>query len=85
MKVELRDAFVWTCDECGRDNFIHAQIIDTEGLSESELQTHGIIEDDESIDEFEYFVRYPDSVKCPHCNAVYEVAHEEDNLLDDYM
>lgn len=27
-RVELRPAFVWTCDSCGEDNYISAMIIE---------------------------------------------------------
>lgn len=61
--VELRPAFAWDCESCGRENF--ARIVIGE-MSEEDRQAlverHGI-EDSEDGD----FMQVPDEVTCRHC------------------
>lgn len=50
--VEMRPAFVWTCDYCGRDNFT-AGVVDP---------------DPQSTDAVSYvFIMLPTQVECRHC------------------
>jgi predicted nucleic-acid-binding Zn-ribbon protein len=56
--VELFNAWMWDCPECGRENFERATHIEREHLSE-------VFEvEDEDL----HFLVYPEMVKCPHCD-----------------
>jgi rubredoxin len=59
--VELRPAYEWTCEGCGRDNFEKACV---PCMSEEDVRSlkaeWGISDDGE-------FVQMPESVVCPHC------------------
>jgi hypothetical protein len=70
MTVELHLAYLWTCDNCGRDNFdravsVPASAVTLEGQSE---EVREWIESGESGD----FQAKPDRVKCLHCSAEYD-------------
>lgn len=77
-KIELRPAYLWTCEECGRDNFCRGIVAE---LSEEEIallrEEHGI-EDHETGD----WMRGPDRVTCLWCGATFETLAfgEEDEL-----
>jgi ribosomal protein S27E len=64
-KIELRPAFVFTCDDCGTDQFEHAIVPE---FSEEELQEllleHGIDENETGL-----FLESPKTVKCDVCGA----------------
>ena len=56
--VEIRPAYQWTCEECGRDQFESATII-----AQVDENNHGydglwIIE--------------PEEVQCSHCSVIFE-------------
>jgi hypothetical protein len=63
--VELRMAFAFTCEECGRDSF--ARAIVPESLE-------GILPEGLDPEEFESgeWVMKPDSVTCSHCGLMFE-------------
>lgn len=69
--VTMRPAYAWDCEECGRENFERGLLRD---LSEDDLcelrEEHGI-QPWEAGD----FVVMPESVKCPHCGAVFQTIH----------
>lgn len=77
--VELHPAHVWTCDECGRDNFVRAIVYEP---LEDELD--GLLES-AGIDRVDYdewtanpanggvFTTMPGSVACDHCKAEFGV------------
>jgi hypothetical protein len=73
-KVELRPAYVFDCDECGRENFVRGIVPE---FSEEELAE---IRLEQGIEPWEMgdFVTMPEVVKCQHCNAVFESAHFKD-------
>lgn len=77
IKVEMRPAYQWTCDECGREHFESAMIVEMSNEERlSAAKAMGII--DESADVFpedEYsghFLTQPARVMCPDCDSVYE-------------
>lgn len=65
--VEVRPAYTWTCEECGRDNFCNGCVVE---LSEEErmelMQEHDI--DPEVTGTFE---RIPEDVQCKFCGTVF--------------
>lgn len=69
ISVELRTAFEWTCEDCGRDNFVRAVV--PESLD-------GVIPEGLELGDFEggEWVMKPDAVTCGHCGAGFGV--EED-------
>lgn len=89
--VELHDAFMFTCDECGRDTFIRAITISQEqidGTGDAEIideiaTAFGEIiknfEDEDLIQEggVTYTAR-PKIVKCDHCNSEFQTFEEDD-------
>lgn len=71
-KVELHPASVWTCDECGRDNFLRTIVM--EGGDDCIIEGQDGEEDIEAV-----FIIEPSHVTCPHCNIEFEVnSCEED-------
>ena len=54
--VELRLAYAWTCDECGRENFV-GTVVETV--------------DDPDLGEGTAMLT-PDTVTCPHCGTEFE-------------
>lgn len=86
MKVEMRPAYEWTCDECGRNQFESAMLADFS--EEDRLETAkqcGLIEgyateipDDLTGD----FVTYPEQVTCKHCGTTYETKHYSEDEYD---
>lgn len=66
-KVELHQAFVWTCEDCGRDSFARAVHLTPEEvamLGEDVLDRAGGRSGD--------WCMAPWAVTCPHCGARYE-------------
>lgn len=84
--VELVQAFVWTCDDCGRDNFERAVTVAPESISADDLPD-GI--DPEMMREWAEsggegaFAMAPDRVLCRHCTASFGTVHADMNALTD--
>lgn len=84
-KVEMRPAYQWTCDSCGRDQFESAIVADFS--EEDRLETAkslGLVEEyatEIPEDLTGDFMTYPDSVKCNHCDSEFETIdmHAEDD------
>lgn len=76
--VELREAFAWTCDECGRDNFetaIHLESLDSdkELIDQTLRETLGLNEFEEIPPEYKgEFLAVPVNVSCRYCEEEYE-------------
>lgn len=67
--VELIQEWEWVCDECGRNNYASSMKAE---LSEEDA--------DKAREEFGYdgeWVTKPDSVKCSHCGAEFDVEDDE--------
>lgn len=78
-KTELRQAYVWTCDECGHDNFVRAVVLEFDEETATELkEDHGI-----EIWEEGDWVTIPDVVDCKFCNEVYKTL--DYRISDDQM
>lgn len=69
-KVELRPAYEWTCDECGRDNFVGGVIVEIDEHMQTELLAMGL---DEPMCETGQWQTQPEEVTCDHCGAEFEV------------
>ena len=71
----MKSAFVWTCDNCGTDHFVHAAIDD---IPEEEklkaLQTSSRQIDDASNWDI---LLLPKFVKCPDCGIEYQATVKE--------
>ena len=77
--VEMNQAFVWTCDDCGRDNFERAIVVAPESIDLDDLPDSV---DPESIREWAeaggegVFAMAPDRVTCRHCRAEFRSTEE---------
>lgn len=69
---ELRLAYEWTCDACGRDQFLRAVHLDTSQLSEEELRE---LRDDHGVEPWEpgRWLMRPDRVQCRFCGTEFAV------------
>jgi hypothetical protein len=83
--VELAQAFLWTCDDCGRDNFERAVTVgpeSLEGQEVAELALHVAGEANESaqalgIEVGGDWLMAPRRVKCQHCRAEFATTEDE--------
>lgn len=78
-KVEIRLAFEWTCEECGKDNFEHTitQTL-TRDQQRAMFEEHNIINEWEDVPEnmgFE-FNACPKIVKCDYCGEEFETTED---------
>ena len=70
--VDLVQAFMWTCDDCGRDNFERAITLAPESVDPNDLPDSV---DPEMIQEWAevggngLLAMGPDRVQCCHCGA----------------
>lgn len=71
MKVRLRPAYAWTCEECGRDNFAAGVVPEFSEEEIAELREQHGVEDYVTGD----FVEMPTSVVCQHCGEKFETEH----------
>jgi len=78
--VELVQAFLWTCDDCGRDNFERAVLLDpesVEGSEAAEFTDSAVAEVGEAADVLGIqvggdWVMAPSHVRCTHCGAEFD-------------
>lgn len=64
-KVELRPAYEWTCDECGRDSFVGGVIVEVDEQMRSDLVESGL--DDPPMLKTGHWQTQPEEVTCSHC------------------
>lgn len=70
-KVELHQAFIWTCPACARDNFARAITIDEAQLTaEERAEAEALVETAEMYGNA--CVMAPTVVTCGHCGATFE-------------
>lgn len=78
--VELRPAFVWTCEQCGRDHYTTPIIEDHENIDEVQQQ---VVEElglpPEAVD----FMRVPSQVRCQPCGIWYVALPQGVSPVDD--
>ena len=76
--VELRLAYEFTCDNCGRDTFLRCEALDPSSLTEDEFHQlyfdHGI-----AIDDLGDWTFQPEQVTCPHCDITFKVKGDDDD------
>lgn len=74
-EVELRPAYAWDCEECGRQNFANGICPD---LSEEDVQE---LRDDHGIQPWEVgtWQMMPTVVKCEHCGSEFKTLHYGDS------
>jgi hypothetical protein len=76
-QVELVQAFLWTCEDCGRDNFERAIRVEPESLEGQEVAEFAKSAAEEANESAQAlgieiggdFLMAPTSVKCQHCGA----------------
>ena len=66
--VEMRPAYNWTCEECGRDNFERAIVVDIPEEHIAAFCEENDV-DPELCQQPGYFVTYPGTVTCKACEA----------------
>ena len=68
--VEMVPAFLWTCPDCGRDNFERSVVVE---LSPEEMQE---LREDHGVEVWEQgeFLSCPKAVVCQHCRLKYKTA-----------
>jgi len=76
-KVELHPAFVWDCDECGRENFVRAVVAEMSEEEEAEAKEYFGYEPWEDGE----FLRSPKTVQCEFCGAEFDTL--DPDLLDE--
>lgn len=69
-KVELRPAYEWTCEECGRDNFAGGVMVEIDDQMKEDLVRSGL--DDPPMLETGFWQTRPDEVTCSHCGECFE-------------
>ena len=71
-KVILHPAYMFDCDNCGRENFVRAVLPEMSPEDEQRLR------EDEGVESYEegHWVTYPDKVECFHCGADFETIHQ---------
>lgn len=76
--VELRQAFEWTCEECGLSNFESTTVAELTPEERKDLLTRFELgEADEEHQPFVEFLSSPDTVTCSHCKTEF---HAECNM-----
>lgn len=76
--VELRPAFMWDCEECGRENFTRAIVPEMSVEDLAELKEDHGIEENETGE----FLMMPKRVTCPDCGnefRSYRMGMEEED------
>ncbi len=85
--VELIQAFVWTCDECGRDNFERGVSLSPESIAIDQLPD---AMDAETFQAWTQaggegaFMTAPSRVTCPHCNSQFDTETELQTVNDEF-
>jgi hypothetical protein len=68
--VQLRPAFAWTCENCGKDNYVEGIRPDVEEVMPDEPA--GLAEMSEALGVKSEWVMIPLNVKCKECKHTYE-------------
>lgn len=70
--VELHPAFVWDCDNCGRENFVRSIV------GEFDEETMREMREEHGITEYECgeWHTAPRSVKCRYCGSAFATGFE---------
>lgn len=76
-RVELRPAYAWDCESCGRENFASGLVPE---MSEEEMAE---LRDDYGLqpwDDVGDFIELPPTVKCAHCETEFRTEHYREDL-----
>lgn len=81
MAVELHNAFLWTCEECGRDNFARTVTVDPANMLPVDREDYKDAvrawgEGSPMVDVF--CLMAPDTVTCGHCGVTVDVDMPDD-------
>lgn len=75
-EVEIHPAYMWTCDDCGNDNFEYMVIVEmSEDDAREMMERHGGDPDDWRTG---MLVSSPDDVECEHCGAKFTTKDSRD-------
>jgi len=77
-KVELRGAFVWDCDDCGRENFCTGPPVIQEEIDEI-IEEYAEVEDLHGF----HFAEMPETVTCKYCGEIFETQNPTKTELDE--
>jgi hypothetical protein len=80
--VELHQAFLCTCEDCGRDNFARAIELDPMMVAEDDYPAAVDAHPEAAQEWLEaggegVWLVAPEKVKCGHCGAEYETAEHD--------
>jgi hypothetical protein len=64
--VEMHPAFLWTCDSCGRHNFVRSVAFEPESARLTDEQRQAVEEMPGG------WFSYPETVQCPHCGSEFD-------------
>lgn len=75
-KIELKPAYMWDCDNCGRENFTRGLVPE---LSQEELHE---LQEEYGIEQYDIgdFVMMPLSVTCKFCNCCFNTQHFREDI-----
>lgn len=76
-EVELFPAFMWDCDNCGRENFVRATIPQLSEEERAELKY------EYDIDMDGFIMESPKRVICKFCETKFKTFHFCDNYEDE--
>jgi hypothetical protein len=71
MSVELRPAYAWDCDECGRENFSNGIVAELSNEERDELRIEHGLEEATTGD----WMMMPKQVTCVYCGSTFSVLH----------
>lgn len=77
-KVELRPAYAWTCDHCGRLNFCEGMLLEASEEELAEMRDEHGVEPWETGD----FMTMPETVTCSHCDDTFDTEHWSEEIDD---
>lgn len=72
-EANIRQAFLWTCDACGRDNYESVIVLEDPDVIEARFGPYVAV----SPHEWREVVRAPSHVKCGHCDAIHRAEYPE--------
>lgn len=79
--VEMRLAYAWTCESCGRENFEHAVVHEFSPEETAELKRDAGVDDAQTGN----WMSHPDHVTCKACSAEFGAKHfraDQDSVLE---
>jgi hypothetical protein len=92
-EVELHDAFFFTCDHCGEDNFFPVRVLAREEVESLVLEGEGLTDAEEEWAKAylasvlggktgSYWATSPREVQCRSCGAEFDVAECREGIDD---